>query len=42
MLVFASETSCDETSICLMDNRNIIDHIVLFSRNSQKAWGCYP
>ena len=25
MLVFAAETSCDETSICLMENRNIID-----------------
>ena len=35
MLVFAAETSCDETSICLMDNRNIIDHIV-FSQEIHK------
>ena len=28
MLVFAVETSCDETSICLMENDKIIKHIV--------------
>ena len=27
MLVFATETSCDETSICLMENKNIIEEL---------------
>ena len=28
MLVFAAETSCDETSVCLMKDQKIIDHII--------------
>ena len=27
MLVFATETSCDETSICVMKDDKIIEHI---------------
>ena len=27
MLIFAAETSCDETSICLMENNFIVEHI---------------
>ena len=38
MLVFAAETSCDETSICLMENRSIIDHIT-FSQEIHKIHG---
>ena len=28
MLVFAAETSCDETSICLMKSGKIIEHFI--------------
>ena len=38
MLVFATETSCDETSICLMENRSIIEHIT-FSQEIHKIHG---
>ena len=38
MLVFASETSCDETSICLMENENIMEHIT-FSQEIHKKYG---
>ena len=38
MLVFAAETSCDETSICLMENQKIIDHII-FSQEIHKKYG---
>ena len=38
MLVFSAETSCDETSICLMDNDKIIDHIV-FSQDIHSRYG---
>ena len=38
MLVFATETSCDETSICLMEDRKIIDHII-FSQEIHRAHG---
>ena len=38
MLVFATETSCDETSICLMEDQKIIDHII-FSQEIHKAHG---
>ena len=35
MLVFAVETSCDETSVCIMDNdKNIFSHII-FSQESK-------
>ena len=38
MLVFAVETSCDETSICLMENRDIVEHIT-FSQEIHKIHG---
>mgnify|MGYP001487846183 CR=1 FL=1 len=38
MLVFATETSCDETSVCLMENENIIQHIT-FSQEIHKKYG---
>ena len=38
MLVFATETSCDETSVCLMENRSIIEHIT-FSQEIHKMHG---
>ena len=38
MLVFATETSCDETSICLMEDQKIIDHII-FSQEIHRAHG---
>ena len=38
MLVFATETSCDETSICLMENKSIIEHIT-FSQDIHKIHG---
>ena len=38
MLVFAAETSCDETSICLMENSSIIEHIT-FSQEIHKIHG---
>ncbi|MDC3131946.1 tRNA (adenosine(37)-N6)-threonylcarbamoyltransferase complex transferase subunit TsaD [Pelagibacteraceae bacterium] len=38
MLVFAAETSCDETSVCLMEDKRIIDHIV-FSQEIHKVYG---
>ncbi len=38
MLVFATETSCDETSICLMKNENIMEHIT-FSQEIHKKYG---
>ncbi len=38
MLVFATETSCDETSICLMENSSIVEHIT-FSQKIHKLHG---
>ena len=38
MLVFAAETSCDETSICLMKNSSIVEHIT-FSQEIHKIHG---
>ena len=38
MLVFATETSCDETSICLMENSSILEHIT-FSQEIHKIHG---
>ena len=43
MLVFASETSCDETSICLMDkNENIMEHITFSQEIHKKHGGVVP
>ena len=38
MLVFAAETSCDETSVCLMENSSILEHIT-FSQEIHKIHG---
>ncbi len=38
MLIFATETSCDETSICLMENSSIVEHIT-FSQEIHKIHG---
>ena len=38
MLVFSTETSCDETSICLMENSTIVEHIT-FSQEIHKIHG---
>ncbi len=43
MLVFAVESSCDETSICIMDeNRNILSHIVNSQEVHKKHGGVVP
>ena len=42
MLVFASETSCDETSICLMENKNIIEHVTFSQEIHKKHGGVVP
>tara|TARA_Y100001970_G_scaffold166351_1_gene203449 strand:- start:14511 stop:15512 length:1002 start_codon:yes stop_codon:yes gene_type:complete len=43
MLVFAVETSCDETSICIMDdNKNIYSHIVFSQEIHKKHGGVVP
>ena len=42
MLVFATETSCDETSICLMENKNIIEHITFSQEFHKKHGGVVP
>ena len=39
MLVFAVETSCDETSVCILDdNKTIFSHIV-FSQKEHAIFG---
>ena len=38
MLVFAAETSCDETSVCVMENSSILEHIT-FSQEIHKIHG---
>ncbi len=38
MLVFATETSCDETSVCLMENSSILQHIT-FSQEIHRIHG---
>ncbi len=42
MLIFASETSCDETSICLMENKNIIEHNTFSQEIHRKHGGVVP
>ena len=42
MLVFATETSCDETSICLMEDRKIIEHITFSQEIHKKHGGVVP
>ena len=43
MLVFAIETSCDETSVCIMDkNKHIYSHIVFSQETHKKHGGVVP
>tara|TARA_B100000575_G_C23106232_1_gene638520 strand:+ start:683 stop:1687 length:1005 start_codon:yes stop_codon:yes gene_type:complete len=42
MLIFATETSCDETSICLMDDGKIIEHVVFSQEIHKKHGGVVP
>ena len=43
MLVFAVETSCDETSVCIMDDKkNIYSHIVYTQEAHKKHGGVVP
>ena len=42
MLVFACETSCDETSICLMKDKKIIEHIIFSQEIHSKHGGVVP
>ena len=43
MLVFATETSCDETSVCIMDkNKHIYSHIVFTQETHKKHGGVVP
>ncbi len=42
MLVFATETSCDETSICLMENNSIVEHITFSQEIHKKHGGVVP
>ena len=42
MLVFAVETSCDETSVCIMkSNKNILSHIIYSQEIHKKHGGSY-
>ena len=42
MLVFATETSCDETSICLMEDKNILEHVTFSQEIHQIHGGVVP
>ena len=43
MLVFAVETSCDETSVCIInDKKQIFSHIVFTQENHEKYGGVIP
>ena len=42
MLVFSCETSCDETSICLMKDQKIIDHSIFSQEIHAKHGGVVP
>ncbi len=42
MLVFAAETSCDETSVCLMNGQKIIDHLIFSQQIHKKHGGVVP
>ena len=43
MLVFAIETSCDETSVCIMDNnKNIYSHIIFSQEIHNQHGGVVP
>tara|TARA_B100000575_G_scaffold183492_1_gene147493 strand:+ start:56 stop:1084 length:1029 start_codon:yes stop_codon:yes gene_type:complete len=42
MLVFATETSCDETSICIMEDKKIIKHLIFSQEIHNKHGGVVP
>ena len=42
MLVFATETSCDETSICLMKDGEILKHVIFSQEIHNKHGGVVP
>ena len=42
MLIFACETSCDETSLCLMENGKIIEHCIFSQEFHNKYGGVVP
>ncbi len=42
MLVFAAETSCDETSICIMNNKKIEEHVIFSQEIHNKHGGVVP
>ena len=43
MLVFSVETSCDETSVCIMDNnKKIYSHIINSQEIHEKFGGVVP
>ena len=42
MLVFATETSCDETSICIMEDRKIVEHLIFSQEIHNKHGGVVP
>ena len=43
MLVFAIESSCDETSVCIInENKEILSHIVYTQENHKKFGGVIP
>jgi len=42
MLIFATETSCDETSVCLMEDKKIIEHITFSQEIHKKHGGVVP
>ena len=42
MLVFSCETSCDETSVCVMDNNKIIEHIIFSQKEHKRHGGVVP
>ena len=43
MLVFAVETSCDETSVCILnDSKKILSHIIYSQEEHKKFGGVIP
>ena len=42
MFIFAAETSCDETSICLMKDNRILQHIIYSQEIHKKHGGVVP
>ena len=43
MLVFSAETSCDETSVCIMkDDKTVLSHIIYSQTVHNKHGGVVP